>query len=215
MALTEYDYHSTDFPNQKCNLDSLELEIAAKITAGDIVGVLNHIDKHDQPPPDDLCCIWFDDALDAASKAELDAVVAAHQGNPPLQVQYHATASLVEEKAILDTQDWDYLASAVTHPQFFVPDLSKFIGKVVGACKTNGLGSELRVLEDSATHIMGSFALPDTGGEWAQFQFYSTSIPTVGSHEYIIEGRLDGATSAEIRGTSMTILENITPPEGA
>jgi hypothetical protein len=208
MAATPYNYSiSGDFPQQKVNGDTLSQEIVASdppITSAALDPAYNIRTKGDD------CAIWFDDPLSAGDQTQLDAIVAAHQGNPPLAVRYHATASLVEERVIVTTNDWGYLASAVTSPDFFMSDLTKFIGKVVGAFKAIGAGAELRVLEDDDTKVLGSFAIPDSADEWTQMSFYSTALPSAGQHEYIIQGKLDGATSAEIRGTSMTILENVT-----
>ena len=191
------------FMNDKVVPSSFQKEIEALELASATIDSINADDDADE------CTMVFDVEPDAADKAAVDGAAAAHAGVLPTSYKYHATSSLVEAKAIVDTQDWDYMASAVTTPTFFMADLTKFVGRVIGACKTVGAGAELRVLEDSASKVMGAFTLPDTGGEWAQMQFFSTELPSPGTHEYILEGRLDGATSAEIRGTSMTILEAV------
>lgn len=151
----------------------------------------------------------FDVEPSVEDKATVGTAAAAHEGNLPTTYKYHATSSLVEEKAISESTEWEYMASAVTTPSFFVADLSKFVGRVIGACNTVGLGAALRVLEDDASKVLGTFTMPDTGGEWQQIQFYSVVPPSPGTHEYILEGKLNGVTSARIRGVSMTVLEAV------
>jgi len=74
MASTKYTYSvSTDFPNHKVNVDRLTLEIAhsAIIIAMDYISV-----------SEDVCDIWFKDALSAGDETILNGVVAAHSGEP-------------------------------------------------------------------------------------------------------------------------------------
>jgi len=78
MALTKYTYSiSEDFPNQKVNLDTLKYEI----TSSPITHALDFINTEG-----DECNIWFKEELTTIdSTSTLPAIVAAHQGNAPLE----------------------------------------------------------------------------------------------------------------------------------
>lgn len=205
--MSHYDYLNTDFPNDIFNEDKLEQEIAADET---ITATLTYIHSaEDVETGVTTVSFHFDVDLTTGEQTALDTIVANHDGQPPVGYKYHATSSLVEAKAIVDSDIWNYMASAVTTPDFFMDDLTKFVGRVIGAYRAVGDGAELRVLEDDESKILGSFSMTDTQGEWSTMQFFSSVLPTSGTHEYILQGRLNGATEAEIRGTSMTILEAV------
>jgi hypothetical protein len=82
MAIQDYTYQLTDFPNQKASAGSLSLEIEAKqvltVALADraiSVGTTNAV-------------FWFKSPLGTDDLAALDEIVAAHQGtNPPLDIQ--------------------------------------------------------------------------------------------------------------------------------
>lgn len=204
MAYT-YTLPITAFKNDRVVPSVFQLEIEALELQSATIKAIS-TDEHDAGIDVNMI---FDVEPDAADKAAVDTAALEHEGEIPTTYKYHATSSLVEAKAIIDEASWDYLASAVTTPNFFMSDLTKFVGRVIGAYKTVGAGAQLRVLEDSDAKVMGIFDIPDSADAWAQMQFFSTEIPSPGTHEYILEGRLNGATSAEIRGTSMTILEAV------
>lgn len=206
--MSDYNYLNTDFPNDTFNEDKLKQQIAADET---ITAALEYIHSSEDVETGLVTVSFhFDADLSPEEQTALDTIVANHDGQPPIIYKYHATSSLVEAKAIVDSDEWDYMASAVTTPQFFMADLTKFVGRVIGAYRAVGAGAELRVLEDSEAKVLGGFTMSNTDGEWATMQFFSTVLPAPGTHEYILEGRLNGATEAEIRGTSMTILEATT-----
>lgn len=82
MAATKYTFSvSVDFPNHKVDSDRLTLEIRAST----IVIALDYIETDG-----DECDIWFKDELSAADVSVLDAVVAAHSGEPMPQPAYEA-----------------------------------------------------------------------------------------------------------------------------
>ena len=71
MAETNYEYALTDFLNDKADLSSLKFEIEQ----ASIVKALKEITM-----TNDICDIWFKDALSAGEETILDGVVAAHTG---------------------------------------------------------------------------------------------------------------------------------------
>ena len=80
MTATPYTYSVVDdFPNQKVNSGSL----TQTINESAIQTALSYLNVN---PPDSEgnCVIWFVDALSSGDKDILDAIVASHQGNPPL-----------------------------------------------------------------------------------------------------------------------------------
>jgi hypothetical protein len=79
MALQDYVYSITeDFViNQKVDITILQIEIEESTI---ITTELHHIDAN---LDEDLCEVWFNDALTQPEETELDAIVAAHTGYLP------------------------------------------------------------------------------------------------------------------------------------
>jgi hypothetical protein len=74
MAATKYDYNiASDFPNAKVDSSRFTREVQASA----IVTALERVDT-DQT----TCEVWFKDALTVGDEALLDALVAAHSGEP-------------------------------------------------------------------------------------------------------------------------------------
>jgi hypothetical protein len=209
--MSVYNYDSEDFLYGTFNEDKLTQQIGSDEAITTTLLAINssEIVTEGVPTGDFVVSFSFDGDLSVDEKTALDTLVANHDGQPPISYKYHATSSLVEAKAIVESAEWGYMASAVTTPDFFIANLAMFIGRVIGSYRAVGTGAELRVLEDDEDRILGSFSMADTVGEWSTMQFFSSTPPTHGTHEYILQGRLNGATEAEIRGTSMTILEAV------
>ncbi len=84
MAATKYPYSiSEDFPDQKVDIDRLSWEISEST----ITIALDYINVSG-----DECNIWFKDELPASDKTALDAVVAAHDGEPLPDVETAKTS---------------------------------------------------------------------------------------------------------------------------
>lgn len=79
MALQDYAYSIYDdfVINHKVNITILQTEIEASTI---IVTDLHHIDAN---LDEDICEVWFNDALSQPEEDELDAIVAAHTGELP------------------------------------------------------------------------------------------------------------------------------------
>jgi hypothetical protein len=207
-----YEKLNTDFPNDVFNEDSLKQEIAAKaeITT-ELVGITSHEDVETE-----ITTVYFifESGLSAGELTALDEVVAAHQGNPPTVVVFHASSKLTDqERETVDTDPgWTELGGAVTSPGFFVgydpARLAACKGRVVGEFKTNGTGAKLR-LHENGTEPSSDHELPDSGGEWAKMQWFSPDAPTEGTHLYKLEGQLpvSGATELWVKYVAVSLLE--------
>jgi hypothetical protein len=95
MAATTYEYTiSTAFPNAKVNLSRLTKEIndSAIVTDLQDASFNNSVDT---------CYVVFVDALSAGDKTILDAIVAAHSGEPlPSPIVYGSNYHIVEDETI-------------------------------------------------------------------------------------------------------------------
>lgn len=204
----EYDYLNTDFPNDIFNEDSLKLEVQANES---ITTQLDYIRSHEDIE-EETTTVYFGFAAELSQDEQtaLDGVVAAHQGNPPMQIIWHASSVLTDSEKTATGVDptWEELGGAVTTPSFFTPNIQNCKGRVVGKVKTNGAGAKLR-LRENTTVPSGGYDVPDTGGEWANMQWFSPDAPTEGTHEYILEGQLPaaGATELSVKYVAVSLLE--------
>jgi hypothetical protein len=204
----EYSYLSTDFPNDRFDEDSLMAEVKADES---ITTTLDHIRSHEDTEEGAITVYFgFAEELSQDEQTALDAVVAAHQGNPPMQVIWHASSVLTDsEKSASDVApDWTEMGGSVTTPSFFTPNIQNCKGRVVGKVKTNGTGAKLR-LRENTTIPSGGYDVPDTGSEWVNMQWFSPDSPTAGTHEYVLEGQLpeSGATELSVKYVAVSLLE--------
>lgn len=126
-------------------------------------------------------------------------------------VIFHAASTLAQSEKAITAADWEDLAGVITTPEFFMYDLTKALGRIVGDYQAAGSGVELRVVEqkagDADVVIAGPKVLVDSAGAWAMVSFSTTAAPRTGQNRFVLQGRLNGATSAKIRYTSMSLLE--------
>lgn len=196
-----------DFANQAVNEDSLAAEIAASNPAISSAQLEAIRTTESEDGATKTCLIDFDADLSAGDQTQLDAIVAAHTGAPPTKICFHASSKLLEgEVAITNPSGFDVLGGVVTTPDFFTATLAACLGRLVGSCKAQGAGAELRLVEDGTT-VLGTFAIPDSSGAWQQMQWFTSTPPSAGTHTYTIEGKLGAATSAAARFTSLSLLE--------
>jgi hypothetical protein len=196
-----------DFLNQAVNLDKLTAAIAASdpaISSAQLSGIST---SEDEEAAEVTCSIVFDGELSAGDQTQLDVIVAAHDGQPPTKIVFHASSKLLEgEVALTNPSGFDVLGGVVTTPDFFTAILAACLGRIVGSYKAVGAGAELRLVEDGAT-VLGTFEIPDSSGAWQQMQWFTSTPPSAGTHTYTVEGKLNGATSAAVRFTSLSLLE--------
>jgi hypothetical protein len=207
--MSQYDYAHTDFANDIFNEDALEQQVAADagITT-ELSGVKSAegVDENGEPTGTFTVSFIFPTDLAAGEQTALDALVAAHDGSPPTLCKFHASSTIIHDEKNITDPDWAVLGGVVTTPQFFCPTLVGIKARIVGSYKTNGAGAEIRIMEDELTEL-GSFALPDSSQAWAQMQWFTTTPPSPGTHEYTLEAKLNGASAATVRFISMSLLE--------
>lgn len=125
---------------------------------------------------------------------------------PTPTVRFHAASKLVESAVPFTSSSWTPLGGVVSNPGFFLKLLTEGLARITGSIKTDGT-IELRVTEDGVQIQSALYEHGDTGGAWQIFKFTADGDPQPGDHEYCLEGRVVGATSAEVRFTSMSLLE--------
>ena len=112
--------------------------------------------------------------------------------------------------AITEPSTWQSLGLAV-NAQFYVPDLSKAFSIAQFSAKTDGVGSQLIIIEtdgDGGTREMcAPFDLPDTDNAWQVMKFQTTVQPSEGDCTYELCGKLGAATSASVRYAAFAMIE--------
>lgn len=207
--MSEYSYAHTDFANDLFNEDALEQQVAADATITTALSYIKSsesVDGNGDPTGNFTVKFGFPTDLSSGEQDALDALVAAHTGAPPTKVKFHASSTILHEEVNITESDWTTMGGVVTTPEFFCPTVACLKARIVGSYNTNGSGAELRIVEDGTT-VLGTFALPDSSQAWAQMQWFTTTAPSAGTHEYTIEAKLGAATAAKVRFVSMSLLE--------
>lgn len=204
---------SGDFPAQKVNSDAL----TATIKASEIADELSYINiGHADIPEDDgsdNCDIYTVDELDPTQKSVLDGIVAAHPGNPPITFDYKAPSNiLIGSKPVTEDASWEDISGTIGHLTAFVSDQTKAWGRVTGQIKTSGITAQLQLIRESdgLSCMVAPKDLPDTGGEWSIISFWANTNQPADPDRFVLQGRLNGATSLQTRDFAISILERIT-----
>lgn len=207
--MSEYSYAHTDFANDVFNEDSLKQQVAANETITTELSYIKSseaVDENGDPTGNFTVVFGFPTDLSSGEEDALDALVAAHTGTPPTCCKFHASSTIIGKEEDITDADWAVLGGVVTTPEFFCPTLAGIKARIVGSYNTNGAGAEIRIVEDGST-VLGTFELPDSSQAWAQMQWFTTAVPSAGTHEYTLEAKLNGATAAAVRFVSMSLLE--------
>lgn len=164
----------------------------------------------------DVCDVVTDVVLTAPQETTLDGVVAAHLGYE-ITMEMLATANVVGN-ALAVTSDPTFvdIGGITTNPLFFEPNVNLVFGLMTGQVKTVGTGAELVIDEhfdgqpDSPLNVP-PFAVPDTQGEWVTIQFPTNVAPANINQNrvFMLEGRRGGATSFEIRYSSLSLMRTV------
>lgn len=180
------------------NLEKLTLEIAS-------VGLSVALDHIAQAG--DVVTFDFESGLSAGEQATLVAIVAGHDGGL-VNTAYHASSTLVtDEKAITEVSAWQELGGIMTNPSYFVPDMERALGRIVGMVKVTGTTVELRLTEDG-TPIGSTKVLDSTSGAWGKLTWTTSGGVLGGDRHYLLEGRLvDAGNSASIKHMALSLLE--------
>lgn len=213
MPLTKYEYSiSADFPGGAVTLWQLGLEISES----SIATALNHFVQ-----AGDTLEIWFADALTAGEKTTLDGdttgpaggLLAAHGAVP--RYQFKASAKLFSGvKSVTSDPTFEEVEGVATNIGFFSPDLTKALGQATLLVKTSGTGAELKLVEtlpdgSSPVDVSAVFSVPDTAGAWQMVEFSTNVTPRSGGHLYSLHGRLNGATSMDLKAATLLLLREI------
>lgn len=156
--------------------------------------------------------LWFESEPSAGEKTEIDSVVAAHSGNPPLKFSYLVPTKLIENtKEITEDQNWQDLGGVVTTLGAFMADVSKAWGRVIGQIKSVGTGAQIRVIRESDGVLLmtAPYDVPNTENVWQHCQCWVNQNQPADTDCFILQGRLNGATSLHIRYVSMSLLEKL------
>jgi len=207
--MSQYNYPHTAFANDTWNEDRLKEEVAVNVnitTALNTIKSNEALDGDGKPTGNFTVSFIFPTDLSGDEQTALNALVASHTGLPPTKCKFHASSTIIGKEEVITGSEWTVLGGVVTTPQFFCPCLTGIKARIVGSYKADGGGSQIRIVEDGTT-VLGSFALPGTSNQWTQMQWFTTVVPSEGTHEYTIEAILGSAGSAAVRYVSMSLLE--------
>lgn len=160
--------------------------------------------------------VTFVTQLTAEEITTLDSTIAAcktAQGTIAATFKYLVPSKLVENATdVTEDTGWQDLGGVTTTLGSFMADVSKAWGRVIGQVKASGSGAQVRVIRDSdGTILMAEpYSVPDTSGEWVTCQCWVNQNQPAGTDCFILQGRLNGATSMQIRYVSMSLLEKLT-----
>jgi len=208
--MAQYEYPTSETSNGKVNPPMLSEQVAAAGLTCLSLSVQDVAPAGFGMYDGGSIVLVFETDLTDAEKATLDGVVAAHVATPSYTAVFKTTAEVVHD-ATEAGAGWTDLGGVVTSPDFFMPDLALALARVVGSYRADGAGAELRVVEgqDAEERVVSVVrVLPDTGGAWGLIPGFNTNVPPrAGQWLYRLQGRLNGATSAAVRYTSMSLLE--------
>jgi hypothetical protein len=206
--MSQYNYPHTAFANDTWNEDRLKEEVAQNFTITTELSGIKSVETtaYGEPTGNFTVSFLFPTDLSAEEKTALDALVASHTGLPPTKCRFHASSTIIGKEETITEEDWTVLGGVVTTPAFFCPCLDGIKARIVGSYKTDGNGAQIRIVEDGIK-VLGTFALPGTASVWTQMQWFTTTTPSEGTHEYTIEAIKGTAGSASVRYVSMSLLE--------
>lgn len=201
-----YSYEiAIQFPNQKANGASLKAEIVDSAIVTSLEGINVNPFEHQG-----YCDIIFASALTGPEETALNGIVAAHQGNPPPELSFRASSCVKNGKATVTSDtEWEDIGGVVTTLSFFIPDVEHAWGRLSGQVKVAGPGAMLRVIRqsDGLACTPADIELSDTGGGWSIVSFWANQNQPEGPDRFILQGKLNGATSLEVEDYSISLME--------
>lgn len=204
--MQEYTKSFVEFRNDKVNLDSFTLEIEAS----DISVALSSMLLRNETS---ICYIWFESQMTSEDETIFDTIVANHLGLRPTAFGYRAPSNLVIGiTAITEDSAWQEIAGTVTNLAAFVRKgrVENAWGRCVGEFKVSGEGAQLRMIRESdGVQCMAEPYAFTNGDTWEKFQFWANQGQLVGHERYVLQGRLNGATSFSVRDVIISILEKV------
>lgn len=133
-------------------------------------------------------------------------------GNPGLVQQaltptydLRGSNKVVDQTAVLVGVAFSELGGLVAAPGLLTPDVTKIVMRVVGLCRTTGVGAQLQ-LQENGNPLSPAVPLPDTVGVWTTFAFNTNTPPSANLNVYTLQGLLGAAVLAEVRYVSVNLL---------
>ena len=167
------------------------------------------------------------DASDPLTQAEIDAIktvvavrvrsmLIERESGPNILPQtstawdFRASATVASERAVMSPTAWEEVARVITTPGFFGVDPALFDVYAIGDYRATGTGVEVRITEERASDgdiaVLGTLALPDTGGAWSVFALDGFPV-RLDRSRYRLEARTGVAIDVALCGFSMSLLE--------
>ena len=142
----------------------------------------------------------------------LDSVVAAHTGVPtPIPTMYEPISLVPTRYAVTATTSYEEVASIVSRVESIVNNLPTSFAYLLGAYSCYG-SPRIRIMCEpiggTAFELMSAVDLPDTVGTTQKLALQTPvgTLPT-GYAVYTLEAKLNGATSLELVGLTVTPME--------
>jgi hypothetical protein len=176
-----------------------------EVAAGGITPGVNTVKLVEGTP--DKVRIEFDAELPVGEESDVDDLQAAHDpsNGPPRFGESNLLVSL--PIAITLDGTWQDLAHWTFNAKKQFDDLAKAYLRCVGSVKTSGTDAQFRIIHsDTTTLIATPFKPGNTAGAWTTFKFKTDVTLPNGRKTYTLQADLNGATSADIRGTEVAIL---------
>lgn len=163
-------------------------------------------------PGSDGFTVTFSAALSGAEETQLDTLITNHDAATPNFGTLVETSVVDLEKDLVGAT-WADLGGVVAKLDFLAP-VAKILGQVNYCCQATAAGAEVRIVERLGTDlsdevvIAGPQAIADSSGAWSVGVLNTSVTPRAGRNEYVFQGRLNGATSAQVRSAVLIVLEN-------
>jgi len=166
---------------------------------------------------DDEITLLFDETPPAGEISTCDNVVAAHPGICVYRTVFiESDQILANGISVTGDLEWEELGGQPTNIEallvangFLATDIQYVVGRVICEAKVSGDGAQLAIYEHQEgveKALCAPYDIADTDGEWKIAKVLTTTAPSVGEATYCFEGRLNGATSLEIRRAAVTVL---------
>ena len=157
----------------------------------------------------------FDAGLSAGEETALDAVVTAHVKNAANYISHGALSVCAGVCQLPAGATFEDLGGVLVKVDFAIADLTKALGQANMVVEATGTGAELRIVERLGTDlsdevvIAAAQAIADSSGARSVAVLNTDTLLRGGRNEYVLQGRLNGATSASISSAVLIVLENI------
>ena len=205
-----YTYPFSDFTSSPGNLPK-NRKLLADIEAAALGEVVEWISEDPDAGAGGECTVSMAAAI---TKADLDTVVAAHDGIEIQLTQVMETSHLASGESTITVIDptRETIDGMTTDPRTINAVMSKVGFIVMGELWTDGSGAKLWLVEnnDGVSVDVASYVVPNTASSWQPFMFKSSVDPTGpddGFNSYVLEGATADGVVFKVRflGVSLTL----------